>query len=73
MNRLSSFSDFSLTRSEMKGVRGGSCYSRGSGSVTKYTGTGAMAAAKNSGTNWCCDGCADASWCYDGSGNYYCS
>lgn len=74
---ISSFSDFALTRSEMKSIIGGSCYVRGDGTyVTQYTGEGAAAAAEKAaiaaGTNWCCDSCANAQWCYL-YGDFYCN
>jgi hypothetical protein len=71
MKSFSGFSEFALTRAQMKNVVGGSCYSKASGGVTQYTGNGSNKAAKNSGTNWCCDSCSSASWCYSG-GVYYC-
>ncbi|TAG58731.1 MAG: hypothetical protein EAZ27_01350 [Cytophagales bacterium] len=75
MNTLSNFSDFALTRGEMKNVSGGAtCHAKveGGGSVT-ITGKGSFAtfaqAAKwqagqpGYGGNWCCESCSSTSWC----------
>ena len=74
MNTLSNFSEFALSRGEMKSVTGGAtCHVQvnGGGSVT-VTSTGSFgsfaAAAKwQAGQagygNWCCQSCSGASWC----------
>ncbi len=73
MNTLSNFSDFALTRGEMKSVSGGGCFVRGAGpNGTNLPITGGNAAnvaqqmAQQENTNWCCDGCSGASWCQKG-------
>lgn len=68
MNKLSSFNDFALTRSEMKGVKGGQCYIKDGANVSKCTGLEACKSLVSDGwgQNYCCDGCATASWCQNG-------
>lgn len=67
MNRLSSFGDFALTRSEMKGVRGGTCYYQdtwGDPVASTSLKKAKSSAASNDGTGrYCCDSCATSSWC----------
>lgn len=68
MNTLSNFSQFALTRSEMKVVSGGQCYYRDGNQVHTCSGLSDCKDLVNLGwgQNYCCSGCSTASWCQGG-------
>lgn len=65
MNALSNFSQFALTRSEMKAVSGGQCYYNSAGTPTTCSSLADCKELVNLGwgTNYCCSSCSTASWC----------
>jgi hypothetical protein len=73
MNTLSNFSQFALTRSEMRAVSGGQCYyicfgggkdGKGAlGAPMPGNKSKVMASAAECGGRWCCSSCNTASWC----------
>lgn len=69
MNRLSNFGDFALTRSEMKGVRGGNCMVQTSGgpepcpSLSDCEAIAGPNGPSGYGPHYCCASCGKASWC----------
>lgn len=65
MKALANFANTAISRVEMKNLKGGTCWIRGtngSGNSNCYANQCADI-AQALGTNWCCSSCSSASWC----------